>query len=88
MASSKKKPPTDPRQRLLQLVRAKEAHRALLLSKPYVIGLDVGLRVRDGKTTDEQTIKVYVSRKMDRALLAKTDMIPTTLTIEWAGGIG
>jgi hypothetical protein len=64
------------------LIRAKDANRLLLRSKPNVIGLDVGLRVKGGKVTKEKVVKVYVSRKIDKQLLPENDLIPSVLEIE------
>lgn len=82
MPTPKKRRPADPREAMLLLVRAKEANRALLLSKPYVIGLDVGYRVRAGEATDELVVKVIVSRKLEQSRLAKQDLIPSRLKID------
>ena len=63
------------------LIRAKEANEKLLLSKPHVIGLDVGYRIKGGRVTDERVVTVYVSRKVDKAELKKEHLIPRTLKI-------
>ena len=63
------------------LIRAKEANEKLLLSKPHVIGLDVGYRIRDGKVTDDRVVIVYVSRKVELSALAKQHVIPKTIKI-------
>jgi hypothetical protein len=65
-----------------RLVRAKARHRRLLLSKPGVIGMDIGYRVRKGQPTDERVVKVYVSQKLDKDELAADDLVPTTLRID------
>jgi len=64
------------------LIRAKEANKKLLLSRPHVIGLDVGYRVKGGKITDERVVKVYVSRKLAKSDLAEEHLIPTKLKID------
>lgn len=69
---------------LVRLVQAKESHRLLLLSKPNVIAMDIGQRVRDGQQTSEPVVTVYVSRKVDRSLLSEEQLIPPTLTIDGA----
>lgn len=63
------------------LIRAKEANEKLLLSKPHVIGLDVGYRVKAGKVTDERVVVVYVSRKVDETELKKEHAIPKFLKV-------
>jgi hypothetical protein len=65
-----------------RLVRAKTRHKRLLLSKPGVIGMDIGYRVRRGQPTDERVVKVYVSQKLDKDELAADDLVPTTLRID------
>lgn len=64
------------------LLRAKEANRILFLSKPHVIGLNVGYRIRGGNTTDERAVIVYVSRKLPESLLRSDHLIPKTVTID------
>ncbi len=64
------------------LIRAKIENRLLLRSKPNVIGLDVGLRLKGGKITKERVIKVYVAKKIEKKFLSKNDIIPSVLEIE------
>jgi hypothetical protein len=64
------------------LIRAKKRNKRLLLSKPNVIGFDVGFRVKEGEVTDERVVKVYVSEKVERDELDDGDLIPTTLTVD------
>jgi hypothetical protein len=80
MAAREKKLPAD-LAKVDLLIRAKEANEKLLLSKPHVIGLDVGYRIKNGKTTDERVVIVYVSRKVERSDLAEGHVIPKTLKI-------
>jgi hypothetical protein len=63
------------------LIEAKEANRLLLMSKPNVIAMGIGLRKRKGEVIDEQVVKVYVSRKIPKEHLDKHDLIPPTLTV-------
>jgi len=65
-----------------RLIRAKNRHRRLLLSKPSVIGFDVGFRTQHGQATDEPVVKVYVSEKLERDALSEIDLIPSTLKID------
>jgi hypothetical protein len=64
------------------LIRAKKRNRRLLLSKPNVIGFDVGFRVRDSQVTDERVVKVYVSQKLERDELSDAELIPPTLEVD------
>lgn len=64
------------------LFRAKELNYLLLMSRPNVIGVDIGYRVRAGETTDERVIKVYVSQKLDRRLLSDDQLVPATVQVD------
>lgn len=64
------------------LLEAKDKYKALLVSRPNVIGLGVGKRTRGGKVVDELVVKVYVSRKVPVDQLAKAHSIPRTLDIK------
>lgn len=63
------------------LSRAKQECRNMLFSKPNVNGIDIGHRVRGGKTLDEMVVKVYVTTKVSKDLLGEVDLIPANLTI-------
>ena len=63
------------------LTRAKDANEFLLLSKPNVIGLDIGFRVKNGTMTDEEVVTVHVVRKLPESMLAKEHVIPTKIKI-------
>ncbi len=63
------------------LVEAKQANRLLLMSKPNVIGMGIGLRIRGGEQTDERVVKVYVSQKVSKECLSKEHLIPSTVQI-------
>jgi hypothetical protein len=67
---------------ILTVARAKEYNRLLLASRPNVIGLDVGYRVRGGQVTDERVVKVYVSQKLDPSMLAEDQLIPSTVRVD------
>lgn len=57
----------------------KEAHEPALLAKANVVGVGIGLR-QDGKRhTDEVVLVVMVDKKVPRARLAPTDIIPRQL---------
>lgn len=64
------------------LIRAKDENEKLILSKPHVIGLDVGYRVKDDKVTNECVVTVCVSRKIKPSELAKEHIIPNTIKID------
>ncbi len=80
MPKREPKRPRDPAN-LDLLIRAKEANRPLLRSKPYVIGMNIGYRIKGGRATDERVVTVYVARKVDPSRLAKEDLIPKTIKI-------
>jgi len=58
------------------LLKIKEANEPLLMSKPNVVGVDVGFKYVGGKQTGEVAIRVFVKKKMD---VAQKDAIPGTL---------
>lgn len=64
-----------------RLIRAKNANRLLLRSKPGVIALDVGFRVKGGELTNEKVVKVYVAKKIEKKDLSDKDLIPSKLKI-------
>ncbi len=67
---------------MLELLReAKQEHRLLLMSKPNVVGLGIGLRTRGGRIVDEVCLKVYVASKLPSNLLRKEDLCPSSVTI-------
>ena len=55
---------------------AKKKHATALMKLPNVVGVASGFKYRGGKRTDEECVVVYVSKKVDRALLAFSDTIP------------
>jgi hypothetical protein len=72
----------DEQQDINRLVRAKQANRALLISRPNVIGMDVGYRTRAGEVTEERVVKVYVREKVAKSDLAEQDLIPPSLRVD------
>jgi hypothetical protein len=56
---------------------AKDAHTIALYTRPNVIGLGVGARIRGGRVQPEIAIKVYVTRKVPPALLRPEMRVPT-----------
>jgi hypothetical protein len=57
----------------------KEAYQGMLMSKPNVVGVGVGLRDTAGRRTDEVALVVMVSEKVPVAQLAAEDVIPTEI---------
>lgn len=74
--------PVKKNKELETLVNAKQRYRIPLLIKPNVIGMGVGQRTREGITTDELVVKVYVSRKLPKDQLSKEDLIPPILEFD------
>lgn len=60
-----------------QAVQAK--YSDLLMSKPHVQGVGVGLATKDGQFTDQIAIVVMVDEKVPADQLAPEDLIPREL---------
>ena len=58
------------------LRKAKEEYKGLLISRPNVIGIGIGNRIKGGKELDEMVIKVYVKQKVPKNMLSKNDILP------------
>jgi len=58
-------------------VRAR--HEAELMRYPNVVGVADGIATRGGKPTGEQSIVVYVSRKVPASELAADAVLPTEI---------
>ncbi len=54
----------------------KRAHEEELLSKPNVVGVGVGLCMRDGTPTGEVGLVVFVRHKVSASELDENDIIP------------
>lgn len=52
-----------------------------LLDGANVSGLGIGYRTRRGETTDELTLKVYVTRKVAQEYVHKDDLLPSTVSV-------
>ncbi|MEM5603409.1 hypothetical protein AAHB61_29840 [Bacillus cereus] len=50
-------------QKVKELIDIKRANEKVLLSKPNVIGVDVGFKYVKGKRTDEIVIRTFVKRR-------------------------
>ena len=58
-------------------------HRARILTKAHVVGVGIGEKITDGRPTGRISLKVYVEKKVDKAKLAKRDLVPARIaTIE------
>lgn len=65
-----------------QIARATEVqtrYADLLLSKPHVVGVGVGIAYRGGVPTGEVALVVMVDEKLPAAELAPDEMIPAEL---------
>lgn len=56
-----------------------QAHKGELLSKPNVVGVAVGFRQIDGKSTQTLALVVMVDRKIPQNLLTPEQHIPVTI---------
>jgi S1-C subfamily serine protease len=50
-----------------------------LFSKGNVIGYGTGHKIKDGKDTGEPCVTVFVSQKLDKALLKADDLVPSAI---------
>jgi hypothetical protein len=57
----------------------KQDHEAELLRKPNVVGVGVGLCLRDGKPTGEVGLVVLVRSKLSASELSPDDIIPSEI---------
>ncbi|PFV80069.1 hypothetical protein COL05_15810 [Bacillus sp. AFS059628] len=63
-------------QKVKELIDIKRANENVLLSKPNVIGVDVGFKYVEGKRTDEITIRTFVKKKEN---VNPEDEVPRTI---------
>ena len=54
-------------------------HEAELLRYPNVVGVAPGIKVKRGKPAGVRCLVVYVKRKLPRAALSKSDILPSEL---------
>lgn len=54
-------------------------HRARLLRRAGVVGVDVGVRIRDGRATTTPAIRVHVRHKVPRAALDPRRVLPASI---------
>ena len=62
-----------------QARQAKLVHKAAILSRPNVVGLGVGYKLRRGAATDELSVVVLVRQKVPLAGLTDEAVIPQEL---------
>ncbi len=65
--------------RLEHAVSVKQANVQHLISRRNVVGVGVGYKVTSGGPTDEIAVVVNVARKIPKAQLAESDLIPKTI---------
>jgi len=57
----------------------KEAYQDILMSKPNVVGVGIGLRYAGGKRTDQLGLVVMVQRKLPAAQLKPDEILPSQI---------
>ena len=62
-----------------EVKQTKTLHQSSLLTKPNVVGVGVGFKESQGKTTDEICVKVLVEKKLAPAALKADALIPKAL---------
>ncbi len=60
----------------LKQAEVRTRHEAELLRYPNVVGVDEGIRTKDGVPTGERCLVVYVERKVPRDQLAEAEILP------------
>jgi len=61
------------------VIAAQEGEQETLLAKENVVGVATGHKIKDGRETDEICVTVFVSQKLDRALVKDDDLVPNTV---------
>ena len=67
---------SDEAQEALKQAEVRTRHEAELLRYPNVVGVDEGIRTKDGVPTGERCLVVYVERKVPRDQLAEAEILP------------
>ncbi len=62
--------------KLARTIYAKELNEDDLLDRPGVLGVAAGPRMRNGKTTNEISVQVFVERKLPEERLAAHELLP------------
>jgi len=65
----------------LGLTSARDAHVDTLFSKPNVVGVGIGEKIRGGRSTRRKSIIVYVTKKISLPMLSETERIPVALRV-------
>lgn len=60
-----------------KLNEAHAAHSAELMNKPNVVGVAIGYKQINGKTTNKLCLVVMVTQKLPKSQLAPEDVIPS-----------
>jgi hypothetical protein len=63
----------------MDIKSVKEKYKKQLFSLPNVVALGIGRKIREGQSTGETAIKVFVSKKVDRKELEEHDCVPSHL---------
>ncbi|PYZ91748.1 hypothetical protein CR194_19190 [Salipaludibacillus keqinensis] len=63
---------------MVRKVKSKQ-NEAEIMEKENVVGLGIGLKIKDGKLTDRPALVTYVTRKKSVDVLAGKDVIPETV---------
>lgn len=59
-----------------QLSAVQAQHEAALMRYPNVVGVADGVRMKRGKPTGERCLVVFVTRKLPKSKLRKTEVLP------------
>jgi hypothetical protein len=62
-----------------RIMAVMQAHKGELLNKPNVVGVAVGFRQKEGKSTQTLALVVMVDRKIPLELLTPDQQIPVTI---------
>jgi len=61
------------------VTEAHESEQDALFAKENVVGVATGHKIKEGKDTGEICVTVFVSQKLDKALLKVNDLVPDTV---------
>jgi len=61
------------------VAEAQEKHQEMLLAKENVVGVATGHKIKEERDTGEPSVVVFVSQKIDKALIRPDDLIPETV---------
>ncbi len=54
-------------------------HQTKILKKANVVGMGVGIKIKDGQATGRLCLKVYVQKKVGKEKLSGVDLVPPQL---------